>query len=96
MSHNTCCHTKEVGGVTYHHIDDHDLVVPATCKSHCVYQKHGEEGKHYCFGKGDLETKCIEPGGGECGANDDGNESFITGTPGKYIHSIYALRYHFS
>ena len=61
-----------------------------------MYRKHGEEGKHYCFGKGDLETKCIEPGGGECGANDDGNESFITGTPGKYIHSIYALRYHFS
>ena len=45
-SHNTCCHTKEVGGVTYHHIDDHDLVLPDACLSHCVYRKHGEEGKH--------------------------------------------------
>ena len=54
--------------------------------SHCVYRKHGEEGKHYCFGKGELEAKCIEPGGGECGGTVDGVESFIPGTPGKYIH----------
>ena len=62
-----------------------------------MYQKHGEEGKHYCFGKGDLEAKCIEPGGGECGTNDDVVELIISGTPGtkpamlsdrvcKYIH----------
>ena len=78
----------------YHHIDDHNLVLPDTCVSHCVYRKHGEEGKHYCFGRGEKEAKCIEPGGGECGSNDDGNESFIPGTPGKntVIHLIAAIR----
>ena len=47
-----------------------------------MYRKHGEEGKHYCFGKGEKEAKCIKPGGGECVHVDDQIEVPIPGTPG--------------
>ena len=72
LSHDSCCLTKEVGGVKYHHIDDNDLGLeyPKICLSHCVYYKHGEkgQGKYYCFAKGGHEAKCTESGSGECGS----------------------------
>ena len=66
--HQSCCVRKEVNGIQYEHIDDHDMLLPDDCKDHCVYKVVGEtEDKLYCFEVGDLTTKCLEAGEhGEC------------------------------
>ena len=56
----SCCVSKEVGGDTYHLVEDHNMVILDTCKDKCVYKKHGEEDKYYCLGKGPLPTKCLQ------------------------------------
>ena len=56
----SCCVSKEVGGDTYHLVEDHNMVLPETCNNKCAYKKHGEEGKYYCFGNGNLTTKCLQ------------------------------------
>jgi len=61
--HQSCCLRKEVDGIEYEHIDDHGMLLPSTCKDHCVYKKVGETGdNHYCFGVGQSPPKCILPG----------------------------------
>ena len=56
----SCCVSKEVGGHTYHLVEDHNKVIPDACKDKCAYKKHGEEDKYYCFGTGSLPTKCLQ------------------------------------
>ena len=56
----SCCMSKEVGGDTYHLVEDHNMVLPETCNNKCAYKKHGEEDKYYCFGNGNLTTKCLQ------------------------------------
>ena len=54
---------KEVNGVQYKHIDDHGMLVPDGCKDHCVYKEVGvTDEKYWCFGVGDLPTKCLAQG----------------------------------
>ena len=49
------------------------MLLPSTCKDHCVYKKVNEtEDKHYCFGNGDLTTKCLKLGEAEeCNPHED-------------------------
>ena len=58
--------SKEVGGDTYHLVEDHNMVLPETCKNKCAYKKQGEEDKYYCFAKGSLTTKCLQFQKSEC------------------------------
>ena len=39
------------------------MILPAGCKDHCVYKEVGDTlDKHYCFGMGNLTTKCLKQG----------------------------------
>ena len=57
-----CCPKKIVGGKTYTHIGkaDKSEAMQFECSNPCVYNLEGDDNEEFCFGPGQLESKCIK------------------------------------
>ena len=57
-----CCHVKEVGGVKYKLVKDHEIKPDPTCKDDCIYQKVSSDAdeRYYCFRPGKQSSECLE------------------------------------
>ena len=70
------------------------MILPDDCKDHCVYKEVGAtDDKHWCFGMGNLTTKCLAQGEPEECKN---SEVFVApAMTGKkdYLEIIYSKHY---
>ena len=55
-----CCQVKEVGGVKYMLVKEHNTKKSPKCVDDCVYQKIGADEGYYCFQPGGLSSKCLK------------------------------------